>query len=167
MQANYKSHFAFENFKRRMEIDVASEESNEKTFREASNESEEEKMESETEEKIVEKMDNNSESDNDDEEDAEREVKSLQTSLTENPYNYTNHVALINKLQTIGELDRLRIARDNMSNLYPLNPELWLSWMRDEIKLAITGEQKTEIVKLCERAVKDYTCKIFNLVFFY
>nr|XP_012233756.1 PREDICTED: squamous cell carcinoma antigen recognized by T-cells 3-like [Linepithema humile] len=140
-----------------MEMDVANEENNEKAFRKASNEIEEETMTSETEEKIIEKMDDESEFDSDDEENVdEAEVKSLQASLTENAYDYVSHVTLINKLQTMGELDRLRIARDNMSNLYPLSPELWLSWMRDEIKLAITGEQKTEIVKLCERAVKDY-----------
>ncbi|XP_076281936.1 spliceosome associated factor 3, U4/U6 recycling protein [Lasioglossum baleicum] len=95
--------------------------------------------------------------DDDDEEDAdEAEVKVLEASLAQNPYDYASHVALINKLQKMGELERLRVARENMSSKYPLSPDLWLSWMRDEIKLATTSEQKAEVIKLCERAVKDY-----------
>lgn len=148
-----------------MEINVANEEGNKKAFQDASNEIEIE-IKSETKKEIVEKMNDENKSDSDDEEDAnEAEVKSLQDSLTKNAYDYVSHVALINKLQTMGELDRLRIARENMSNFYPLSPELWLSWIRDEIKLAITGEQKNEIVKLCERAVKDYTCKTFTFLY--
>ncbi|XP_076641280.1 spliceosome associated factor 3, U4/U6 recycling protein [Halictus rubicundus] len=93
----------------------------------------------------------------DDDEDAdEAEVKVLEASLAQNPYEYASHVALINKLQKMGELERLRVARENMSSKYPLSPDLWLSWMRDEIKLATTSEQKAEVIKLCERAVKDY-----------
>lgn len=95
--------------------------------------------------------------DNDDDEDSdEAEVKILEASLAQNPYDYTSHVALIRKLQTMGELERLRAARENMSLKYPLSPEIWLSWIRDEIKLAMTAEEKAEVVKLCERAVKDY-----------
>lgn len=122
---------------------------------------EEEMMESETDEKIDEKIDeSDSDSDDNDDDDAEEtEVKSLEASLTKNPYDYAGHVALINKLQKMGELDRLRVARENMSTVYPLSPELWLSWIRDEIKLATTTEEKSEVVKLCERAVKDYVCK--------
>lgn len=97
------------------------------------------------------------EDDDDEEEDAdEAEVKLLETSLAQNPYDYATHIAIINKLQRMGELERLRAARENMSLKFPLSPELWLSWMRDEIKLATTPEQKAEVVKLCERAVKDY-----------
>lgn len=99
--------------------------------------------------------------DDDDDEDAdEAEIKILETSLAQNPYDYSSHVALIKKLEIIGELTRLRVARENMSLKYPLSPELWLSWIRDEIKLAVSAEEKAEVVKLCERAVKDYLCKL-------
>ncbi|KYQ59503.1 Squamous cell carcinoma antigen recognized by T-cells 3 [Trachymyrmex zeteki] len=121
---------------------------------------EEEMVMSETEEKTEEVVEIESESDDDDDDDDEdaneAEVKALEASLSTNPYNYSSHVALINKLHTMGELDRLRAARDNMSNLYPLSPELWLAWISDEIKLATTDDQKTEVVKLCERAIQDY-----------
>ncbi|XP_017875823.1 squamous cell carcinoma antigen recognized by T-cells 3-like isoform X2 [Ceratina calcarata] len=95
--------------------------------------------------------------DEDDEEDAdEAEVKILEATLAQNPYDYQTHRLLISKLEKMGELERLRAARENMSSRYPLDSSLWLSWMHDEIKLATTPEQKEEVVKLCERAVKDY-----------
>lgn len=145
-------------------MDVANEEDHAKAYREEAADEIEEEMRNEMEEEADDKIDDSG-SDNDDDDDDndeaidEAEVKSLQAFLTENPYDYATHVALINKLHKMGELDRLRTARDNMSNMYPLSPELWLSCIRDEIKLAVTPEQKAEIVKLCERAVKDYTCK--------
>ncbi|KAM0734267.1 Squamous cell carcinoma antigen recognized by T-cells 3 [Formica fusca] len=144
------------------EMDVANEEDHAKAYREEAADEIEEEMRDEMEEEADDKIDDSG-SDNDDDDDDddeaidEAEVKSLQAFLTENPYDYATHVALINKLHKMGELDRLRTARDNMSNMYPLSPELWLSCIRDEIKLAVTPEQKAEIVKLCERAVKDYT----------
>ncbi|XP_078042817.1 spliceosome associated factor 3, U4/U6 recycling protein [Augochlora pura] len=103
--------------------------------------------------------DQNEDEDNDDDDDKnadEAEVKALEAALAQTPYDYASHVALINKLQKMGELERLRAARENMSSKYPLSPELWLSWMRDEIKIATTPEERAEVVKLCERAVKDY-----------
>ncbi|XP_047369403.1 squamous cell carcinoma antigen recognized by T-cells 3-like [Vespa velutina] len=92
----------------------------------------------------------------DDEDADEAEIKILETLLSQNPYDYSSHVALIKKFETMGELERLRGARENMSSKYPLSPELWLSWIRDEIKLAVNTEEKAEVIKLCERAVKDY-----------
>jgi len=129
---------------------------------------EEEMVTSDTEEKtdkevveIKSDSDDDDDDENDDEDTKEAEVKALEASLSTNPYDYSSHVTLINKLHTMGELDRLRAARNNMSNLYPLSPELWLAWISDEIKLATTDDQKTEVIKLCERAIQDYVCKFF------
>ncbi|KAI4487937.1 hypothetical protein M0802_011699 [Mischocyttarus mexicanus] len=98
--------------------------------------------------------------DDDDDDDGadEAEIKALEALLAENPYDYSSYIKLIKKFEMMGELERLRIARENMSSMYPLSPELWLSWLRDEIKLAVSSEEKAEVVKLCERAVKDYLC---------
>lgn len=41
--------------------------------------------------------------------------------LSSNPYLYDNHVALINNLRQLGELDALREARQKMSEIYPLS----------------------------------------------
>ncbi|XP_051160742.1 squamous cell carcinoma antigen recognized by T-cells 3-like [Leptopilina boulardi] len=101
--------------------------------------------------------DDDDDDDDDNEDDAnEIEVKNLEETLLKNPYDYASHVALINLLSKMGELERLRVARENMSKTYPLSPELWRSWMQDEIKLAITNEEKIAVVELCERAVNDY-----------
>ncbi|XP_034948650.1 squamous cell carcinoma antigen recognized by T-cells 3 [Chelonus insularis] len=98
-------------------------------------------------------------SDNDDDDDDkadELEVKKLEAILAQNPFDYNTHVLLISKLQSMGELERLRKARENMSSKYPLTSELWLSWLRDEMKLAVTSEEKSALVNLFERAIKDY-----------
>lgn len=145
------------------EMDIGNEENNDKSLPEESVDNEKNEsieIKDEPEEDMDNEVDDDQESEEDDEEDTdEAEVKALETSLAQNPYDYTSHVALINKLQKMGELERLRAARKNMSTKYPLSSELWLSWMRDEIKLATIPEQKAEVVKLCERAVKDYLCK--------
>lgn len=145
------------------EMEIGSEEKCDKSLDDRSSDEENEskaRAENEIEaDSDDESVDSKDEDDEDDEDADEAEVKILEAALNQNPYDYANHVALINKLQRMGELIRLRAARENMSSKYPLSPELWLSWMRDEIKLATTVEQKSEVAKLCERAVKDYLCK--------
>lgn len=147
---------------------MGSEENNDKTLDENLMDNKEDKSEvseSDDEENtdidlgLADYQDDENDEDDDEEDADEAEVRVLETSLAENPYDYASHVALINKLQKMGELERLRVARENMNRKYPLSPELWLSWMRDEIKLATTPEQKAEVIKLCDRAVKDYLCK--------
>ena len=91
---------------------------------------------------------------------AEAEVRLIQSALSQNPYDYDSHQMLIEKLHQMGELDRLREARENMSSKFPLTPELWLFWLRDEMKLAVTPENRDAVIELCERAINDYLCKI-------
>ncbi|XP_076749352.1 spliceosome associated factor 3, U4/U6 recycling protein [Xylocopa sonorina] len=141
------------------EMDVENEECSENNLRgnsRGNKKGELEVIENEIEENMDDEPDDDQDEEDDEEDVDEAEVKVLETSLAQNPYDYASHVALITKLQKMGELERLRVARENMSSKYPLSPELWLSWMHDEIKLAVTPEQKAEVVKLCERAVKDY-----------
>ena len=140
------------------EMEVGSEENNDKSQPEDSPEKEDESelIENETDENADDEPADDQDEDDDEEDADEAEVRVLEATLAQNPYDYASHVAIINKFQRMGELERLRSARENMSSTYPLSPELWLSWMRDEIKLATTTEQKAEVAKLCERAVKDY-----------
>ncbi|KAG8040203.1 hypothetical protein G9C98_000773, partial [Cotesia typhae] len=84
------------------------------------------------------------------------ELKNLKSKLAENPYDYSSHISLIGKLQSLGELDELRKAREEMSKIYPLSPDLWLSWLRDEMRIAISVEEKKAVKELFERAVEDY-----------
>ncbi len=77
------------------------------------------------------------------------------------PYSYDLYLEKIRILKELGELDRLRTVREKMSQLYPLSPNLWLEWLRDEQKMlsVATPEEKEYLYTLMERAVKDYTCK--------
>ncbi|XP_057295311.1 squamous cell carcinoma antigen recognized by T-cells 3-like isoform X2 [Hydractinia symbiolongicarpus] len=85
-------------------------------------------------------------------------VEIMQTKKTSeaNPYQYDKHVELITALRASGDLDQLRNARENMSNIYPLTEELWMDWFQDELPLAVIPEQKQFIVSKFELAVKDY-----------
>lgn len=47
--------------------------------------------------------------------------------------------------------------------MYPLAEQLWLDWLRDEIKLACTEDEKDAVKDLFERAVHDYLCELFQL----
>lgn len=109
--------------------------------------------------------DDDSEDNSDDEDDEadEAEVRIIEAKLANDPYDYDAHKKLIEKLQSMGELLRLRAARESMSRQYPLTTEIWLSWLRDEMKLADTPEQKNAVMELCERAVNDYLCKYKNM----
>jgi len=104
------------------------------------------------------------ESDDDDDDDTlneqnETEIRRIKGILAANPYEYEAHKSLIEKLQKMGDLDRLRLAREDMSSKFPLTPEIWLSWLKDEMKLALTPNEKNAVMELCERAVNDYLCK--------
>nr|CAD7444001.1 unnamed protein product [Timema bartmani] len=80
--------------------------------------------------------------------------------VSKDPYNYTAHIELITTCQTVGDLLELRQSRENMSKLFPLTPELWLSWLKDEASLADSDPaSKQAVIELFERAVGDYLFK--------
>jgi RNA recognition motif-containing protein len=62
----------------------------------------------------------------------------------------------VSVLKELGELDQLRVAREDFAAKYPLTSELWLAWLRDEQGIASTDEEKATVHKLFEKAVKDY-----------
>ena len=71
-------------------------------------------------------------------------------------YDYDAHISKVKLLRTAGELDELRIARNDFAIIFPLAPNLWLEWLQDEQNLAGTEEEKNKIYKLFDRAVEDY-----------
>ncbi|GFT14213.1 squamous cell carcinoma antigen recognized by T-cells 3 [Nephila pilipes] len=92
-----------------------------------------------------------------DEEDADEEkIRQLQKEVEASPYTYELHVQLISLCRKLGDLDKLRDAREKMSEVFPLTPELWLDWIIDERKLTTTPAQEKELVLLFERALADY-----------
>ncbi|XP_078010507.1 spliceosome associated factor 3, U4/U6 recycling protein isoform X2 [Phascolarctos cinereus] len=96
--------------------------------------------------------------DDDDDEDKENEaeIQRLEEQLSINAFDYNCHVDLIKLLRQEGELIKLRRARQKMSELFPLTEEIWLDWLKDEIKIASDGADREKVYELFERAVKDY-----------
>ncbi|XP_050725167.1 squamous cell carcinoma antigen recognized by T-cells 3-like [Eriocheir sinensis] len=86
-----------------------------------------------------------------------QKVEELRGQVAENALFYDGHVSLITTLRDLFELEEARKAREQMSEVYPLTPELWLQWIQDEQKVCATDEERQYIVSLFERAVKDYT----------
>ncbi|KAG9457040.1 hypothetical protein H6P81_001548 [Aristolochia fimbriata] len=96
-------------------------------------------------------------SDSDDEEAAgDLELEALEKELTETPSNYDAHVKYIRLLRKLGNIEKLRQAREKMNALFPLSSTMWQEWTKDEISLSDGSEAFTQIEKLFERAVQEY-----------
>ncbi|XP_075686407.1 spliceosome associated factor 3, U4/U6 recycling protein [Rhinoderma darwinii] len=99
-----------------------------------------------------------SSSDEEDEKENEAEIQRLEEQLSINAFDYNCHVDLIKLLRQEGELERLRRARQKMSELFPLTEEIWLDWLKDEMKMTEDGSSREAAYGLFEKAVKDYIC---------
>uniref|UniRef100_A0A667HSD5 Spliceosome associated factor 3, U4/U6 recycling protein n=1 Tax=Lynx canadensis TaxID=61383 RepID=A0A667HSD5_LYNCA len=84
------------------------------------------------------------------------EIERLEEQLSINVYDYNCHVDLIRLLRLEGELSKVRMARQKMSEIFPLTEELWLEWLHDEISMALDGLDREHVYDLFEKAVKDY-----------
>ncbi|XP_067911174.1 squamous cell carcinoma antigen recognized by T-cells 3 [Heterodontus francisci] len=93
-----------------------------------------------------------------DEQENEAEIQRLEEQLSISAYDYNCHVDLIKLLRQEGELVKLRSARQKMSELFPLTEELWLDWLRDEIRMAEEEADREKVDELFEKAIKDYIC---------
>ncbi|KAA0716719.1 Squamous cell carcinoma antigen recognized by T-cells 3 [Triplophysa tibetana] len=93
-----------------------------------------------------------------DERENEAEIQRLEEQLSINAFDYNCHVDLIKLLRQEGKLHRLRKARQKMSELFPLTEEIWLDWLKDEIRVTEDESDREKIYELSERAVKDYVC---------
>ncbi|XP_054629894.1 squamous cell carcinoma antigen recognized by T-cells 3 isoform X1 [Dunckerocampus dactyliophorus] len=100
----------------------------------------------------------NSDDTSEDEKENEAEIQRLEEQLSINAFDYNCHVDLIKLLKQEGELVRLRKARQKMSELFPLTEEIWLDWLKDEIRLNEEEPNREKVNELFERAVKDYIC---------
>ncbi|XP_017269444.1 squamous cell carcinoma antigen recognized by T-cells 3 [Kryptolebias marmoratus] len=122
---------------------------------------EEKEMESDEEEEEgmgVENSDDEEDDSSEDEKENEAEIQRLEEQLSINAFDYNCHVDLIKLLKQGGELLRLRKARQKMSELFPLTEEIWLDWLKDEIRLTEEDANREKVYELFERAVKDYIC---------
>ncbi|CAH1722535.1 squamous cell carcinoma antigen recognized by T-cells 3-like [Aphis gossypii] len=85
-----------------------------------------------------------------------KKIDVLENKILNNPSDYDAHVELIDVLHKANDLDQLRVARKRLNDKYPLSANLWLDWIKDEIAIVTTNEEKDNIIKLFEKAVKDY-----------
>ncbi|XP_064424274.1 squamous cell carcinoma antigen recognized by T-cells 3 [Latimeria chalumnae] len=113
----------------------------------------EEEMEKEESEETEE-----SSEEEDDEKENEAEIQRLEEQLSINAFDYNCHLDLIKLLRQEGELVKLQRARQKMSELFPLTEEIWLDWLKDEIRLTSEDSDREKIYELFEKAVKDYIC---------
>ncbi|KAF6768218.1 hypothetical protein AHF37_07981 [Paragonimus kellicotti] len=113
-----------------------------------------------TNESSSESSDSSSDSDvndyGDNEHKLREEITALRLQLESFPNSYELHTRLINSLRKLGNLDELNAARENMNVMYPLSPKLWLDWIEDERKIAMSDDEKRKVEGLFKRAVEDY-----------
>ena len=83
-------------------------------------------------------------------------LEAIEKTLAEFPFDYAAHVEKISILKDLCELERLRAARETFASKYPLTPDLWLAWIKDERGIASTPEEKEGVFQLFKRGVGDY-----------
>ncbi|KAH6825918.1 EMBRYO DEFECTIVE 140 [Perilla frutescens var. hirtella] len=112
-----------------------------------------------------------SDSDSEDESQAKAQIEAIETQLYNNPSDYDSHVQYIKALRKQADIEKLRQARETMSSLFPLTPEMWREWAKDETTITISSrvEAFPQVEKLYERGVSDYLsvdlwCDYLNFV---
>ncbi|KAF9690327.1 hypothetical protein SADUNF_Sadunf01G0184000 [Salix dunnii] len=101
------------------------------------------------------RSDSDSDSGSDDESQQIEELRTLEIELSSNPANYDSHVQYIKLLRKMGEIDKLKQAREAMNNVFPLSCDMWRDWAKDEA--SISGpEGFTGVEKIYDRGVFDY-----------
>uniref|UniRef100_A0A674BNS3 Spliceosome associated factor 3, U4/U6 recycling protein n=1 Tax=Salmo trutta TaxID=8032 RepID=A0A674BNS3_SALTR len=119
----------------------------------------EREMDSDEEEGMgIENSDDEEDDSSEDDKENEAEIQRLEEQLSINAFDYNCHVDLIKLLRQEGELPPLRKARQKMSELFPLTEEIWLDWLKDEIRLTEEELNREKVYELFEMAVKDYIC---------
>ncbi|EPS71935.1 hypothetical protein M569_02822, partial [Genlisea aurea] len=100
--------------------------------------------------------DSDTDSMSEDESETKAQVEALEASLHGNPFDYDSHVQYIKLLRKQGDVEKLTLARESMSSVFPLSPEMWLEWAKDEVTIRPRGEVLVAVEKLYERGVADY-----------
>ncbi|XP_028762841.1 squamous cell carcinoma antigen recognized by T-cells 3 [Neltuma alba] len=110
-----------------------------------------------------------SQSDSDDEAQQNLQLQTLEAELAANPSNYDAHAQYIKVLRKMGDIEKLRKAREAMNELFPLSPQMWREWTKDEASLNTGPEAYSTILKLYDRGVSEYLsvslwCDYINFV---
>ncbi|CAG9820372.1 unnamed protein product [Phaedon cochleariae] len=97
-----------------------------------------------------------SDSDSDNDKELTSRAEALEAQISSNKYLYDAHVEVTAIYLQMGDLDSMRAAFQRFHETFPLTPKLWLSWIKAEIKIASTSEEKARIFQLFDKAVEDY-----------
>lgn len=89
----------------------------------------------------------------------EKRAEELEKELSSNKYIYDVHVELVEIYRKLTDLKSLRAAYERFHECYPLTPQLWLSWIRDEARIANNDTEKNYVKSLFDLAVQDYLCE--------
>ncbi|CAB3246174.1 unnamed protein product [Arctia plantaginis] len=99
--------------------------------------------------------DSDDDDDDDDLEVLEKKVAELEQRVTEDPYNYDQHIELIQALWGLSELERWRAAFDRLKQISALRAEHWLMRLQAEETLAHTDASREQMVELFKQATLD------------
>ncbi|CAM8878580.1 unnamed protein product [Rhodiola kirilowii] len=105
---------------------------------------------------VTSSSDSDTDSYSDSDEQQNLQLQTLEQDLSTNPSNYDAHIQYIKLLRRMGLIEKLRSARELMSSLFPLSPDLWQEWSKDEISLVTGPEAFSRIEKLYEKGISDY-----------
>lgn len=86
----------------------------------------------------------------------EKRAKELESQLSAYVYSYDAHVELVGIYKKLLNLTDMREAYERFSKHFPLTGTLWLDWIRDEMRVASTDNEKKYIISLFDKAVDDY-----------
>ncbi|AQK78283.1 EMBRYO DEFECTIVE 140 [Zea mays] len=87
---------------------------------------------------------------------AELRIQALEKTLQEQPLDYETHVQYIQCLRKAGNIEKLRVAREEMNKYFPLTPKMWQEWAKDEISLSSSEESFGDIEKIYGHGVQEY-----------
>eukprot|EP00890_Picochlorum_soloecismus_P000020 jgi/Picsp_1/1018/NSC_04502-R1_squamous cell carcinoma antigen recognized by t-cells 3-like len=85
-----------------------------------------------------------------------KNIMRLESSLEENPNQYDVHLEYVALLRTCRMQERLKDARRSMHETFPMQEDMWLEWIHDEIENADDAEDLNRIAELFDACHKDY-----------
>lgn len=104
----------------------------------------------------VDSSDSDSDSSDDEEEKLKTRAKEIEALINNSSYSYPSHVELVSIYKKLLNLPEMRTAYERFSKHFPLTAELWLDWIKDEMRVANTEKEKKCVVELFDKAVQDY-----------
>jgi len=93
----------------------------------------------------------------DDEDGGEEVIAQLQKTLAGcGGYDYDAHADLVRALSRRAKMKDLGKAREAFSAAFALHDDVWLEWIADEARVALSDKDRASVVALYERALADF-----------